>query len=69
LDKGERERTREGYWNMRAVYCQALLHADDIVLIADSEEKLQIAVIERTEILRGKVMAVKKCPPTSFALT
>jgi hypothetical protein len=33
------------------VYCQALLYADDIVLIADSEEKLQGAVIEWTEIL------------------
>jgi hypothetical protein len=48
------ERTRVGCWNMRPVCCQALLYADDIVLVADSEEKLQGAVIERTEILRGK---------------
>jgi hypothetical protein len=30
------------------------------VLIADSEEKIQGAVIEWTEILRGKVMAVNE---------
>jgi hypothetical protein len=34
--------------------------ADDIVLIADSEVKLQGAVIEWTEILRGKGMAVNE---------
>jgi hypothetical protein len=56
--KRRTERTTVGYWNMRPVYCQALLYADDIVLIADSEEKLQEAVIEWTEILRGKGMTV-----------
>jgi hypothetical protein len=54
------ERMTMGYWNMRPVYCQALLYADDIVLIADSEEKLRGAVIEWTEILRGKGMAVNE---------
>jgi hypothetical protein len=39
---------------IRPVYCQTLLCADDTLLIADSEEKLQGAVIEWTEILRGK---------------
>jgi hypothetical protein len=34
--KRRTERMRVGYWNMRPVYCQALLYADDIVLIADS---------------------------------
>jgi hypothetical protein len=58
--KRRTERTRVGYWNMRPVYCQALLYADDIVLIADSEQKLQGAVIEWTEILRGKGMAVNE---------
>jgi hypothetical protein len=58
--KRRTERTRVGYWNMRSVYCQALLYADDIVLIADSEEKLQGAVIEWTEIPRGKAMAVNE---------
>jgi hypothetical protein len=48
--KRRTERTSVGYRNMRPVYCQALLYADDIVLIADSEEKLQGAVIEWTEI-------------------
>jgi hypothetical protein len=52
--KSRTERRRVGYWNMRPVYCQALLYTDDIVLTADSEEKLQGAVIEWTEILRGK---------------
>jgi hypothetical protein len=56
--KRRNERMTMGYWNMRPVYCQALLYADDIVLIADSEEKLRGAVIEWTEILRGKGMAV-----------
>jgi hypothetical protein len=58
--KRRTERTRVGYWNMRPVYCQGLLYADDIVLIADSEEKLQETVIEWTEILRGKGMAVNE---------
>jgi hypothetical protein len=56
--KRRTERTRVGYWNMRPVCCQALLYADGIVLIADSEEKLQGTVIEWTEILRG--MAVNE---------
>jgi hypothetical protein len=33
-------RTRVGFWNMQHVYAQSL-SADDIVLIADEEEKLQ----------------------------
>jgi hypothetical protein len=33
--KRRTERTRVGCWNMRPVYCQALLYADDIVLIAN----------------------------------
>jgi hypothetical protein len=48
-----------GYWNMSPVYCQDLPYAGDTVLNADSEEKLQGVVIEWTEILRGKGMAVK----------
>jgi hypothetical protein len=56
--KRRTERMRVAYWNMRPVYCQTLLYADDIVLIADSEEKLQGTVIEWTEILRG--MAVNE---------
>jgi hypothetical protein len=54
------ERMRVGYWNMRPVCCQALLYADDTVLIAHSEDKLQGAVIEWTEILRGKGTAVNE---------
>jgi hypothetical protein len=33
--KRRNERMRVGYWNMRPVYCQALMYADDTVLIAD----------------------------------
>jgi hypothetical protein len=33
--KRRTERTRVGYWNMRPVYCQALMYTDDTVLIAD----------------------------------
>jgi hypothetical protein len=47
--KRRTERMRVGYWKMRPVYFQALLYADDIVLIADSEEKLHGAVIEWTD--------------------
>jgi hypothetical protein len=36
--KRRTERTRVGCWNMRPVCCQALLYADDTVLIADLEE-------------------------------
>jgi hypothetical protein len=50
--KRRTERMRVGYWKMRPVYCQALLYADDIVLIADLEEKLQGEVIEWTETLK-----------------
>jgi hypothetical protein len=58
--KRRTERTSVGYWDMRPVYCQALLYADDIVLIADSEGKLQAAVIEWTDVLRAKGMAVNE---------
>jgi hypothetical protein len=36
--KRRTERTRVGCWNMRPLCCQALLYADDTVLVADSEE-------------------------------
>jgi hypothetical protein len=45
---------------MGPVHCQALLYTDDKVLIADLEEKLQGAVTEWTEILRGKGMTVNE---------
>jgi hypothetical protein len=41
-------RTRVRFWNMQYVYAQSLLFADDIVLIADTEEKLYTSVIEWT---------------------
>ena len=47
-----------GNWNMRPIYCQALVYADDILLIAESEHKLQQAVTEWTEILSNKGLIV-----------
>jgi hypothetical protein len=41
-------RTRVGFWHMHHVHAQSLLFADDIVLIADTEEKLHKSVIEWT---------------------
>ena len=38
--------------------CQALVHADDDLLIADSERKLQQAVIESSEILNERRMII-----------
>ena len=43
---------------MRPIYCQALVYADDILLIAESEHKLQQAVTEWTEILSNKGLIV-----------
>lgn len=42
--KGNMLNTKIGHWNMRAVNIQNLVFADDIVLIADTERKLQQAV-------------------------
>ena len=39
-------RIQIGYWNMRVIQLQVLLYADDIVLIASSEENLPRSVIE-----------------------
>lgn len=45
-----------GMWNLRPIYCQALAYADDLVLIADTEHKLQQAVIEWVETLKERGM-------------
>ncbi|XP_022203759.2 uncharacterized protein LOC111060407 [Nilaparvata lugens] len=45
-----------GHWNLRPIFAQALLFADDIVLIADSERKLKAAVIEWNEEIKRKGM-------------
>ncbi|XP_039276101.1 uncharacterized protein LOC120349670 [Nilaparvata lugens] len=51
-----------GYWNMRPIGARALLYADDIVLIADTQQKLQQSVTEWAEELkrRGMIMNVSK---------
>ena len=41
-------------WNMRPVFIQTLIYADDIVLIADAPGKLQQAVVEWQEELKRK---------------
>jgi retron-type reverse transcriptase len=51
-------RTRTGYWNTRHIYLQALLYADDIVLVADNDKNLQRAVIEWGEELVRKGMRI-----------
>ena len=43
---------------MRTIQTQVLICADDIVLIADTHEKIQRAVIEWTETLKEKGMKV-----------
>jgi hypothetical protein len=52
--KRQTPRTRVGFLNMQHVYAQLLLFADDIVLIADTEEKLQKLVIELTHEVERK---------------
>jgi hypothetical protein len=53
-------RRRVGFWNMQHVYAQSLLFADDIVLIADTEEKLQKLVIEWTHEVERKGMELNE---------
>ena len=43
---------------MRLIQCQALIYADDIVLKADTERKLQLAVDEWNETLEEKGMEI-----------
>lgn len=50
--------TKIGNWEMRHIYAQALLFADDILLIADSEEKLQQMVTEWTRWIESKGMSL-----------
>ena len=56
--KRRTSKMKVGNWNMRPIYCQALVYADDILLIAESEHKLQQAVTEWTEILSNKGLIV-----------
>jgi hypothetical protein len=53
-------RTRIGFWNMQHVYAQSLLFADDIALIADTEEKLQKSMIEWTHEVERKGMELNE---------
>jgi hypothetical protein len=39
-------RMKIGNWNLRPVLIQALVYADDVLLISDKKEHLQNAVIE-----------------------
>ena len=51
-------RMKVGNWMIRPIQCQALIYADDIVLIADTERKLQVAVDEWNETLEEKGMEI-----------
>lgn len=52
-----------GNWNMRSVYSQVMVYADDIVLIAETQQKLQQAITEWSETLKDKGLMVntEKC--------
>lgn len=52
-----------GNWNMRPIYSQVMVYADDIVLIAETQQKLQQTIIEWIEILKDKGLIVntEKC--------
>jgi hypothetical protein len=56
--KRRTDKTKVGNWRMQPVYTQALVYADDIVLIANTAAKLQQAVTEWTETLKEKGMSV-----------
>jgi hypothetical protein len=49
---------RIGYWNMRPMYIQAIVCADDIVIIANSEAELERAVIEWASVCREREMEI-----------
>lgn len=61
--KRRTSRTVVGMWNMRTILAQVLMFADDIVLIADTNEHLQEAVTEwEAELERkGMVLNANKC--------
>jgi hypothetical protein len=54
------ERSLVGMRCLRPVQCQAMIYADDILLIADSCRKLQQAVTEWSETLKERGMTVNK---------
>lgn len=56
--KSRTEKSVVGFWKMKPVYCQALIYADDILLISDTKIKLQKAIIEWTETLKERGMTV-----------
>lgn len=56
--KRRTHRTQIGNWRLRPVYLQVLLYADDIILVADRQERLQQAVEEWNEELKLKGMTI-----------
>ena len=71
-------RTQIGYWKMRPIQVQTLIYADDIILIAENEEKLQRCMIEWGEELgrkgmeintkKSKVMCISKEPGQEISI-
>lgn len=47
-----------GYWSVSSVQAQALLWTDDVVLIADTQERLQVTANEWLEDLQRKGMEI-----------
>lgn len=56
--KRKATKTQLGYWNWKPVYLQALLYVEDILLIADSEEKLKNCLTECGEEVTSKEMTL-----------
>lgn len=44
--KARTDKSMVGMWQLRPVFCQMLAYADNMVLIADTERKLQQIIIE-----------------------
>ena len=61
--KLRQKKTNIGYYNLQPIYAQALTYADDVVLIGDTEEKLQQIVTTWTKNLEKKNLKInaEKC--------
>ena len=62
-NKLRQRKLKIGYWNLQPVYVQALIYADDVVLMAETEEKLQEIVTTWTNNLKSMnlTMNAEKC--------
>ena len=56
--KSKTKKHTVGNWKMQPIYTQALLYADDVVLIADTKEELQNAVTVWADEIKNKGMTL-----------